>query len=90
MRKIQSKFPHLISEVRGRGLFIGIDLIKDQENTPNAKLATLIINKMRDRGILLSTDGPYHNVIKIKPPMPFNKNNSDLVSFELEDLLNNI
>jgi 4-aminobutyrate aminotransferase-like enzyme len=90
LRKIQSKFPHLISEVRGRGLFIGIDLIKDKENTPNAKLATLIINKMRDRGILLSTDGPYHNVIKIKPPMPFNKNNSDLVSFELEDLLNNI
>ena len=90
LRKIQSKFPHLISEVRGRGLFIGIDLIKDKENTPNAKLATIIINKMRDRGILLSTDGPYHNVIKIKPPMPFNKNNSDLVSFELEGLLSNI
>ena len=49
-----------------------------------------MINKMRDRGILLSTDGPYHNVIKIKPPMPFNKDNSDLVSFELENLLKNV
>ena len=90
LRKIQSKFPDLISEVRGRGLFIGIDLIKDNKNNPNEKLATLIINKMRDRGILLSTDGPYHNVIKIKPPMPFNKDNSDLVSFELDSLLNRI
>ena len=90
LRKIKSKFPNLISEVRGRGLFIGIDLIKDKENNPNEKLATLIINKMRDRGILLSTDGPYHNVIKIKPPMPFNKDNSDLVSFELENLLKNV
>ena len=32
---------------------------------------------MRDKGILLSTDGPYKNVIKIKPPMPFNKDNID-------------
>ena len=90
LKKIKSKFPNLISEVRGRGLFIGIDLIKGKKNNPNEKLATLIINKMRDRGILLSTDGPYHNVIKIKPPMPFNKDNSDLVSFELENLLKNI
>ena len=37
------------------------------------KLANIIINTLRDEGILLSTDGPYKNVIKIKPPMPFNK-----------------
>ena len=42
---------------------------------------------MRDRGILLSTDGPYHNVIKIKPPMTFNKENVDTVCFELNNIL---
>ena len=59
-------------------------------NFPNEKLATLVINKMRDRGILLSTDGPHHNVIKIKPPMVFNKDNVDLVCFELYDIFKNI
>ena len=38
---------------------------------------------MRDRGILLSTDGPFNNVIKIKPPLPFNINDCDILSYEL-------
>ena len=45
---------------------------------------------MRERGILLSTDGPYHNVIKIKPPMTFNKKNVDTVCFELNNILENL
>jgi len=85
LNKIKSKFPKFISEVRGRGFFLGIDLIKNNKNNPNEKLAKLIINKMRQRGILLSTDGPYHNVIKIKPPMTFNKENVDFVCFELNN-----
>ena len=89
LNKIKSKFPKLISEVRGRGLFLGIDLINNENNFPNAKLAKIIINKMRKRGILLSTDGPYHNVIKIKPPMTFNKDNVDLVCFELNNIFKN-
>ena len=44
---------------------------------------------MRLKGILLSIDGPFHNVIKIKPPMTFNKNNVDLICFELIKILNN-
>ena len=87
--KIKFKFPNVISEIRGRGLFIGIDLIKNKNNAPNKKLATHIINKMRLKGILLSIDGPFHNVIKIKPPMTFNKNNVDLICFELIKILNN-
>ena len=89
LNRIKSKFSKLISEVRGRGLFLGIDLINNENNLPNEKLATLIINKMRKRGILLSTDGPYHNVIKIKPPMTFNKDNVDLVCFELNNIFKN-
>ena len=45
---------------------------------------------MRQRGILLSTDGPYQNVIKIKPPMTFNKDNVDQVCFQLNDILSKL
>ena len=84
---IKKKHPNLISEVRGRGLFIGVDFIKNLKNEPNKKLASLIVNKLRNQGILLSTDGPYHNVIKIKPPLPFTKKDSDFVTQELDHVL---
>ena len=83
--KIKKKYPDRISEVRGRGLFIGIDLINDKYSNPDTKLANLLINKMREKRILLSTDGPYKNVLKIKPPMVFNKNDSDLLTYELNE-----
>ena len=90
LNQVKLEFPKFISEVRGRGLFLGLDFINIKNSAPNAKLATLIINEMRQRGILLSTDGPYHNVIKIKPPLTFNKKNVDLVCFELKNILNNL
>ena len=89
--KIKNKFPNLISEVRGRGLFIGIDFIYNNKSfKPNPKLASNIINTLREKGILLSTDGPYHNVIKIKPPLPFNKNDVDFVCFEIDYYLSSL
>jgi len=66
----------LIGEVRGRGLFIGIELVKD-ELVPAQAEAHTIVNQMKNNGLLLSTDGPDHNVIKIKPPLLFNKKNAD-------------
>ena len=70
-----------------RGLFIGIDFIKNLKKEPNKRLTSFIINKLRNQGILLSTDGPYHNVIKIKPPLPFTKEDSDFVTQELDHVL---
>ena len=90
LNQIKNKYPNLISEIRGRGLFLGIDFVKDQNNTPNPEVANFIINKLRYRGILLSVDGPFNNVIKIKPPLTFNKENVDLVCFELTDIINNL
>ena len=78
-----------ISEVRGRGLFLGIDLINHDNNLPNEKLATKLINHMRDNSILLSTDGPHHNVIKIKPPLPFNIDDCDFLTYELNQFFKN-
>ncbi len=82
---IKNKNKKYISEVRGRGLFLGVDIIKESDQLkPNKKLAKQIINFMREKGILLSTDGPYDNVIKIKPPIIFNKQNVDSVCENLE------
>jgi len=62
----------LVGDIRGTGLFLGVELITDRETlTPATAEASEIANRMRDRGVLLGTDGPFHNVIKIRPPMPF-------------------
>ena len=87
-KKIKKKFPKYISKISGRGLFIGIDLIENSNfELPNQKLATKLINTLRLKGILLSTDGPYNNVIKIKPPLVFNKDNVDYVCSEINNFL---
>lgn len=63
-----SKKHLIIKDVRGEGLFLGIELLnKKLQALP--KLASYLVNRMKDFGILMSTDGPDHNVIKIKPPM---------------------
>ena len=78
----------LIGDVRGVGLFIGIELVKDRNTLePANEEVDYIINKMKDKGILLSKDGPNHNVIKIKPPLVFTKENADFLVKQLDDTL---
>ena len=81
----------LIGDVRGLGLFIGIELVRDRETLEPAPEETAeIVNRMKDRGILLSVDGPYHNVIKIKPPMVFAKSDASRVIQALDDVMNGL
>ena len=88
LTQIQKKFPNYISKISGKGLFIGIDFICNGDFLlPDAKLATKLINSLRLKGILLSTDGPFNNVIKIKPPLVFNKDNVDFVCNEINEFL---
>ncbi|MGZ4603978.1 MAG: aminotransferase class III-fold pyridoxal phosphate-dependent enzyme, partial [Kineosporiaceae bacterium] len=59
-----------IGDVRGTGLFVGVELVADRERrTPDAATAAALVEQVKARGVLVSTDGPDHNVIKIKPPM---------------------
>lgn len=67
----------IIADVRGSGLFLGVELI--DEHKPATQQAETIVNRMRDEGILLGTDGPHHNVLKIRPPMPFSHADADLL-----------
>lgn len=62
----------IIGEVRGAGLFIGVDIRAMPElNLDAGEVAALIVNGMRERGVLLSTAGPAGDVLKIRPPLVF-------------------
>ncbi|MCB2158778.1 MAG: aspartate aminotransferase family protein, partial [Rhodobacteraceae bacterium] len=62
----------LIGDVRGRGLFSGIELVRDRATLdPATEEAGWIVNHIRQQGVLASTDGPLDNVLKFKPPMVF-------------------
>ena len=87
LRDIQKEFP-VIGDVRGSGLFLGVELIKKPETLePNTEMAQFLKNKLRENFILVSTDGPFDNVIKMKPPMCFDKSNADRVAGSIRKLL---
>ncbi len=65
-----------IGDIRGEGLFLGVEMV-DHNNLPDGKLAKYVINFLRNNGILSSTDGIHNQVIKIKPPLCFSKENVD-------------
>ena len=75
LRKIQKEFP-LIADVRGQGLFLGIELT-DKELNPQTEKAAYLANRMKELGILMSTDGKDVNVMKIKPPIVFTRHHAD-------------
>jgi 4-aminobutyrate aminotransferase-like enzyme len=78
----------VIGDVRGRGLFFGAELVTDRRSKSPATAETRrVVNAMRDRGILLSRIGVHDNVLKIRPPMPFSKENADLLLSTLDDVL---
>jgi len=79
---------NIIGDVRGRGLFIGIELIKKYDGMIPASIeADLVVNQLKQKGVLISFDGPDHNVLKIKPPLVFNKKNADYLLENLESVL---
>jgi 4-aminobutyrate aminotransferase-like enzyme len=78
----------LIGDVRGVGLFCGIELVRSRETLePADNEATYIVNRLKEQGILLSTDGPLHNVIKMKPPMCFTINNVEEMIMRLDQVI---
>ena len=74
--------------MRGLGLFLGVELVEDRESlAPAARQAGYVVNRLRDRGVLVSTDGPLHNVLKIKPPLPFSAQDADRLVEALRETL---
>lgn len=79
------KYPN-VGAVRGTGLFLGL-VIEDEKGNPNTLLAQHLKNELRQKNILISTDGPYDNVLKTKPPLCFSRANAERVVHELERIL---
>lgn len=78
----------IIGDVRGPGLFMGVELVKDQvTKIPATAQASYLANRMRDKGILMSTDGPFNNVMKIKPPLVFSRNDADFLLTTMDSVL---
>jgi 4-aminobutyrate aminotransferase-like enzyme len=75
LKNLQADFP-IIGDVRGQGLFLGFEL-NGPDLAPLAPQASYLANRMKAFGILMSTDGPDHNVLKIKPPLVFNQDHAD-------------
>ncbi len=77
MRRLQNKHA-AIGEVRGRGMFFGVELVADRNTrAPAGARAKAVINAMRERGVLISRIGPHDNILKIRPPMCFSAENAD-------------
>lgn len=87
LRRLMQKYP-IIGDVRGHGLFVGAELVRDRESLePAVPEIDQIVEAMRDRGFLISTDGPLYNVLKIKPPLVFTQKNADGLVACLDEVL---
>jgi 4-aminobutyrate aminotransferase-like enzyme len=87
LKKLQ-ECHRLIGDVRGSGLFLGIDLVRNPDSRePATEQADYVVNRLRDCGILAGTDGPHHNVIKLRPPLIFSEVDADLFVITLESIL---
>ena len=78
----------LIGDVRGAGLFFAVELVSDRGTKAPATAETKrLVNRMRERGVLISRIGIHDNILKIRPPMPFSKQHADLLVDTLDEAL---
>lgn len=84
LRELAGRFP-LIGDVRGKGFFMGLELVRDRSTLePAVAEAARIRDSLRDQGVLVATSGPLDNLIKIRPPLVFSRENADLLLENLE------
>ena len=79
LRRLQEKY-WIVGDVRGLGLFIGLDLVTDPDTrAPGTALADYVKNRMREHRILMGSEGPYDNILKIRPPMTVEADDVDFI-----------
>jgi len=87
LRSLQERRP-LIGDVRGAGLFLGVELVRDRTTLePATHEAAYVVERLRERGVLTGTDGPFHNVIKLRPPLVFSEDDADLFVGRFDEVL---
>jgi len=88
-KKLSEKYC-LIGDVRGSGLFLAIELVINTEKIPATQPASIVVQGLKDRGVLTNTIGPYSNILKLRPPMIFSKENSDFFLDALDQILQEV
>jgi 4-aminobutyrate aminotransferase-like enzyme/Ser/Thr protein kinase RdoA (MazF antagonist) len=87
LRRLAERHP-IVGDVRGSGLFLGVELVCDRHTLePAGAEASYVVDRLRERGVLAGTDGPFHNVIKVRPPLCFSEADADLFVSALDDVL---
>jgi 4-aminobutyrate aminotransferase-like enzyme len=85
--QLKTRYP-LIAEIRGAGLFVGVELRHGgQTGTPATAEAARLVNLLRERRVLISSAGPHGNVLKIRPPLVFGTDHADLLVEMLDQAL---
>lgn len=80
---------HSIGDVRGHGLFIGLELVHDRmTREPATDIASYVVNRLREHRILVGTEGPYDNVLKIRPPLTVGMSDAEMLVERLDAILN--
>lgn len=89
-RRLAERHP-LIGDVRGAGLFLGVELVSDRETkAPAAAQTRRVVNAMRERGVLISAAGPLENILKIRPLLAFEREHADLLIDTLDAALTEV
>jgi 4-aminobutyrate aminotransferase-like enzyme len=90
LNELEARHP-VVGDVRGSGLFLGVELVTDPEaRAPAPREASYAVNRLKEEGILIGTDGPDHNVLKIRPPMPFSSEDADRLVAVLDRVLSEL
>ncbi|GHB36557.1 hypothetical protein GCM10007094_27730 [Pseudovibrio japonicus] len=88
LHRLMEKY-EVLGDVRGMGLFLGVELVIDRRSKqPATEVARRVANRAKDLGILMGTEGPFDNVLKMRPPMIFSKDNADYLLDVLDQAIN--
>ncbi|MDB5624309.1 MAG: aminotransferase class III-fold pyridoxal phosphate-dependent enzyme [Tardiphaga sp.] len=81
----------IIGDVRGAGLFIGVELVRDRATKAPATAETArLVNGLRDKRVLISAAGPFANVLKIRPPLVFSRGHADRFLSAMDEVLGSL
>jgi 4-aminobutyrate aminotransferase-like enzyme len=86
LRSLMQRHP-CIGDIRGAGLFLGLDFVEPVHGAPDAAFATHVINQLKLNGILIGAAGKFGATLKIRPPLCFARNDVDLFTATLDNIL---
>ncbi|TMV10077.1 aminotransferase class III-fold pyridoxal phosphate-dependent enzyme [Ruegeria sediminis] len=85
LRRIESDFA-CVGDVRGMGLFLGVELV-NSDGSEGTEICGYVKNRMRDHRILIGSEGPRDNILKIRPPLTIEAEDVDMILWALRDVL---